>query len=211
MKLRGALHSRIVEKRKHDKMRDLDGDSLKKSFEFIGKTVKENWFSEMSERNIFLKDEKIRAAIRGNIESPTIPFGGDRSTYGDMKLSHIRDGLIGLTNKRVIFYMPKILNRYEFESYILDQISSVQFTKGLIQGRMQITAFNDYKIIKHIDNEEGKKMTEMLQNTIHDLKFKKTDAKNDSSDDDILKTLKLRYARGEINRSQFEKLKKDLV
>jgi hypothetical protein len=188
-------------------------------FEFVGKTVKEIWFKEMEERNIFLKDEKIIAAIRGTIESGRIPFGGDRSTYSNISLgsstaTHVRDGLIGLTNKRVIFYMPKILNRYEFESYTLDQISSVQFTKGLVKGRIQITAFNDYKTIKWVDNEEGKTITTMIQKAVHDLKFEKDEThhiKSEKSDeDDALKALKLRYAKGEISNKKYEEMKKNL-
>ncbi len=188
-------------------------------FKFVGKSVKEIWFKEMEERNIFLKDEKLIAAIKGTIESGIIPLRGDRSTFSGISLgqaaaTHVRTGLIGLTNKRVIFYMPKILNRYEFESYTLDQISSVQFTKGLVQGRIQITAFNDYKTIKWVNNDEGKTITTMIQDAMHSLKFKKDEPeqKSKKSDgDDFLKVLKLRYAKGEITKKEFEKMKKVLA
>jgi len=187
-------------------------------FKFVGKSVKKQWFKEMEERNIFLKDEKIIAAIKGGIESGIVPLRGDRSTYSGITLAQaavtdVRNGLVGLTNKRVIFYMPKMLNRYEFESYTLDQISSVQFTKGLINSRIQITAFNDHKTIKWVNNEDGKTMTTMIQEAVHKLKFKKEEHEKKvkkSDEDDVLKVLKLRYAKGEITKKEFEKLKKDL-
>lgn len=189
----------------------------KDDFDFIGETIKENWFKEMEERNVFLQNERLIAAIRGTIESGRMPLSGDRSTYAGIGLggsvaTQVRDGLIGLTNKRVIFYMPKMLNRYEFESFDLDQISSIHFTKGLMNGRIQITAFNDYKTIKWVKNNEGKTVTTMIQKAVHDLKFKKHEKPQKESDgDDVLKTLKLRYAKGEITKKQFEKLKKELT
>lgn len=194
-------------------------DLMKKDdFDFVGKTVKEIWFKEMEEREVFLENEKIIAAIKGTIESGRIPLSGDRSTHtgiglGGAVATQVRNGLIGLTNKRVVFYMPKILNRYEFESYDLDQISSIQFTKGLMNGRIQITAFNDYKTIKWVDNEEGKTITTMIQKAVHDLKFNKSEKnqEKESDEDDVLSTLKLRYAKGEINKKQYEKLKKELI
>ena len=35
-----------------------------------------------------------------------------------------RSGLIELTNQRVIFYIPKMMNRYEFEAYKLKQVDA---------------------------------------------------------------------------------------
>jgi hypothetical protein len=109
-----------------------------------------------------------------------------------------------------------MFNRYEFESYDLDQISSIQFTKGFFQGRIQITSFNDYKTIKWVDNNEGKNMTTMVQKAVHDLKQKKSengesDKKQKSNEDDILNILKLRYSKGEITKKEYDELKKELT
>lgn len=195
------------------------GEKLEKSFNFIGKTIPKKWFREMEERKIFLAGEKIIAAIKGHIESGRIPLRGDRSTYSGISLTnaaitHVRNGLIGLTNQRVIFYMPKILGRYEFEYYDIDQISSIQFTKGLFSGRIQVTAFNDCKIIKHVKNDEAKTITEMIQKAVQKVKNRKhvvhLPKTKKPDEDDVLKILKLRYAKGEITKKQFEKMKKDL-
>lgn len=188
----------------------------KMGFDFVGKTIETIWFKEMEKRQVFLENEKIIAAIKGTIESGIRPLSGDRSTFSNIGLlgavaTNARDGLIGLTNKRIIFYMPKILDRYEFESYDLDQISSIQFSKGLHWGRIQITAFNDHKTIKWVDNEEGKTITTMIQKAVHDLKFAKTGKpQKESGDDDVLKILKLRLAKGEITKEEFEDLKSTL-
>lgn len=119
---------------------------------------------------------------------------------------------MGLTNRRVIFYMPKILNRYEFESYTIDQISSVQFTKGLHRGRIQVTAFNDYKIIKWISNEDGKRITEMIHNAVETIKGRalNKDTREVSKEENPLAVLKMRYARGEITKKKFDEMKKVL-
>lgn len=171
----------------------------------------------MEERKVFLDGEKLLAGIKGMIESPIMPLGGDRSTYSGIGFSksvatHVRDGLMGLTNRRVIFYMPKILNRYEFESYTIDQISSVQFTKGLHRGRIQVTAFNDYKIIKWISNEDGKRITEMIHNAVETIKGRalNKDTREVSKEENPLAVLKMRYARGEITKKKFDEMKKVL-
>ena len=191
--------------------------SSNENLAFIGKTIKQNWFKEIQERDILLDHENLIAAIRGTIESGVVPLSGDRSTFANIGLTgtaatHVRDGLIGLTNKRVIFYMPKVFNRYEFESYDLDQISSIQFTKGMMKGRIQITAFNDHKTIKWINNMEGKKITEMIQKAVHALKFadKNTENNNLLSDKNPLDILKLRFAKGEISKEEFDEMKSTL-
>jgi len=180
----------------------------------IGKGIKQKWFKEMEERNVFLDDEELIAVIGGAIESGIFPLSGDRSTFGSINLTgstaNVRDGLIGLTNKRVIFYMPKVLNRYEFESYDLDQISSIQFTKGMIQGRIQITAFNDHKIIKWVDNKDGKIITEMIQEAVHTIKYKDNKKLESNSLENPLDILKIRFAKGEISKEEFEDMKSAL-
>ena len=184
---------------------------------YFGKSLKKNWLDEMKERQILLDNENIIAAIKGDIESPSLPLHGDRSNTRGIGLLepivHVRTGVLGLTNKRVLFYMPKWLNRYEFESYDLDQISSIQFTKGLVSGRIQITAFNDYKIVKWVDNTEGKQITTMIQKSINALKYKESEnsdseKNNKPIEDDAMKVLKLRYVKGEITKEEYRDMRK---
>ncbi len=181
-----------------------------KEIQFIGKDIKKNWFKEMEEREIFLLDEKLIALIGGIIESRSIPLTGDDPSITKALGTNVREGLIGLTNKRVIFYMPKMLNRYEFESYTLEQISSIQFTKGMINGRIQVTAFNDSKVIKWVDNDGGKIITDMIQKATNIIKFKDQNTNHTSQKDDPISILKIRYAKGEITREEFEQMKKEL-
>ena len=116
---------------------------------FIGGSVSKKKLDEMLSRGVLIRGETLQAAIWGSIESNRTPLGGARSKHMEIGLAtkaagmDKRSGLLGLTNHRVIFYMPKMMNRYEFEAYKIKQIDSVQFTKGMRKGRIDIGTAND--------------------------------------------------------------------
>ena len=184
--------------------------------EYTGPSIKREKLDKMMERGVLLEGETLKAAIWGKIESSRGLLFGQRSKEEDIdamkKLMTLdrRSGLVGLTNRRVIFYMPKIMDRYEFEAYDIDQVDSVTFTKGLIHGRIDITIVNSNRVIKKIDNEEGRTMVDYIQNSIQDTKKKQQTPTTVAEQQSPLETLKMRFVNGEITKEEFEDMKKVL-
>ena len=121
-----------------------------------------------------------------------------------------RSGLLGLTSQRVIFYMPKMMNRYEFEAYTIDQVDSITFTKGMRKGRIDISIVNNNNVIKHIDNDEGKTIVEMIQNAIQESKKQQGSTVITQEKQSPLDALKMKFVNGEITAEEYEKMKKVL-
>ncbi|MCD6088357.1 PH domain-containing protein [Candidatus Bathyarchaeota archaeon] len=178
----------------------------KKSKFFIGKNVKEKWIREIQER-VISPDEELIAVIKGAIESEWAPLTPevDKSKKGFVMP---RSGVLGCTTHKIFFYMPKILGRWEVETAPLDQISSIQFTKGLIEGRIHLTVFNDEKVIKWIDNEDGAIMTKIIEKEC--IKMKEMKKVTRLKEEDPVKILKIRFAKGEISKEEYEEMKKIL-
>ena len=181
--------------------------------EYVGSSVKQDKLDKMIERNVLMQGEAIKAVIWGKIESSRIPLEGQRSK--DMGVDLIvkattldrRSGLIGLTDKRVIFYMPKMMDRYEFEAYDIEQVDSVTFTKGMRRGRIDITIVNSNRVIKHINNDEGHTMVDYIQNAIHEIKKKQQSPTTVVTEQSPLDALKMKFVNGEITTEEYEKMK----
>jgi len=172
---------------------------------FIGKGVKEEWIKEIK-RRVLSQNEELIGAIKGSIESEWAPLTSeiDKSKKGFVVP---RNGVLGCTTHKIFFYLPKILGRWESETAPLKQISSIQFTKGLLQGRIHLTVFNDEKVIKWVDNNEGIVITKIIEN----LCQKEREVKGVvQKEEDPLRILKIRYAKGKISREEYESMKKIL-
>ena len=169
---------------------------------------------EMTWRGVLLEGESLRAAIRGQVESSRDPLGGTRSKHQDLDLATTmlgmdrRSRLLGLTNQRVIFYMPKIMNRYEFEAYAIEQVDSATFTKGMRKGRIDISIVNNNRMIKHIDNGEGRIMVDMIQSAVQESKKQGSAAASGAQSP--MDALKMKLVDGEITEEEYERKRKIL-
>ena len=151
---------------------------------------------------VIMKEEKIKGIVIGKIENPS-PWGTrtDIDKTRHVEMGEGRDGALICTDKRLIYYMPKIFGRWEAETAPLEQISSVHYNKGMFSSRLHITVFNDEKVIKWIRNKDAEKIVEIINN---ELKI----TKKASISNDPLHELKLRLAKGEISKEEYQELKK---
>ena len=178
--------------------------------QFIGESVNRKKLDEMLNRGVLMSSETLEAAIWGSVESSRLPTGGARSKHMDMDLVSMatgldkRSGLLGLTNRRVIFYMPKMMNRYEFEAYKIKQIDSVQFTKGMRKGRVDISTMNSNRVVKDVNNGEGKIIVERIQQAMERLDEQSSTPTVVVDAQDPIKALKMKFVNGEITQEEYE-------
>lgn len=178
--------------------------------QFIGESVNRKKLDEMLSRGVLISNETLKAAIWGSVESSRVPTGGARGKHGDMDLVvkatglDKRSGLLGLTNRRVIFYMPKMMNRYEFEAYKLKQIDSVQFTKGMRKGRVDISTSNSNRVVKGVNNDEGRIIVERIQQAMEALDEQSSTPTVVVDAQDPIKALKMKFVNGEITQEEYE-------
>jgi hypothetical protein len=154
---------------------------------------------------VIRKDERVLGIIIGKIENPT-PWGvrTDIDKKRDVQFGEGRDGALVCTTRRLLFYMPKILGRWEVEAAPLEQVSSVHYNKGMVSSRIHITVFNDEKVIKWIRNKDAKIMIDIIENKLKNIK---NSGKNAG---DPLLELKMRLVKGEISKEEYLELKKIL-
>jgi hypothetical protein len=177
---------------------------------FIGNGISSTTLSELKER-ILKKDEEAKGMIRGLIETPWTLGDVNVAKTQQARVVQGRNGVLVCTNQRLIFYMPKILGRWEVESASLDQISSVHFNKGLTAGRIHIIVYNTEKVIKWINNEEGEKMVRLIEKESESNRgdYKTNNLKVESAVDP-LQTLKMRFVKGEITKEEYNEMKRTL-
>ena len=108
---------------------------------------------------------------------------------------------------KVRLRIPKLLGRYEFDSYYLDRIDAVEFTKGAFRGRIQVTTANDDGVVKGMDSGEGKRLAKHLQKVILDNQ-RRSKASPTAQEAQPLDVLKVGLVNGEITQEEYEKLRK---
>ena len=183
---------------------------------FIGPSVNRKKLDEMFSRGVLGSDETLEAAMWGGIEFGNQLLIGRRSKHKKTDLSDkavklsTRSGLMILTNHRIIFYMPKMLNRYEFEAYELKQIDSIRFTKGLRKGRIDITTTNNNRVIKGINNEEGITVVDMIQRAIDKINTQRNAPTVVAAAQSPIDVLKMKFINGEITKEEYEEKRKIL-
>lgn len=100
--------------------------------------------------------------------------------------------------------MPKMMNRYEFEAYKIKQIDAIQFTKGMRKGRIDISTTNSNRIVKGVDNEEGRVIVDIIQQAMEKLDEQSSAPTVVVDAQDPIKVLKMKFVNGEITQEEYE-------
>ncbi|GAH31986.1 unnamed protein product [marine sediment metagenome] len=111
-----------------------------------------------------------------------------------------------LTNRRVILFGR--LFGEEFEAYPYEKITNVESYKGLILGRITINATGTSVKYNNMQLEDVDYAAQIIREKIEESRNKE---KVEVVNDDPLKILKVRYAKGEISKEEYEDIKKDLI
>ena len=185
---------------------------------YISSEISPEWLDDMKDRKVLLEGEELEFAIKCSIEKAIDVMAGQRGKLDSLDLASKmlkmdkRKGIAAITNNRIIFYMPKMLDRYEFESFDHERMDSVEFTKGMRKSRLEITTLNDHKILKDVNTEEGKKMTDELQKIIvanKDAKSNPTTV-NTVQQQSPMDLLKTKFINGEITDEEYQQKHKIL-
>ena len=146
-----------------------------------------NLFND-AQRNHFTPDEIPVACLTGNKE-------------GTLKIS-----IMILTNQRVIIFGR--LFGEEFESFSYDKITNVEAYKGLVLGRITINATGTSVRYVNMQLEDVDYAAQIIREKIEESKNKE---QVKTIEDDPIQILKMRYAKGEISKEEFEQMKEDLM
>lgn len=130
------------------------------------------------------------------------------------------------TDKKIIKINPTMLGtRVNIEEIPYNEIIGVKLEKGLLSSTIVIKVHGmsdlgrlasellawrreEYGAIDAIPKKKAERLVQIIREQMKLHKEQRKQPKNDS--DDPLKILKVRYARGEISKEEFEQVKKDL-
>jgi hypothetical protein len=76
-------------------------------------------------------------------------------------------GQLICTSDRVLLFLPKILGRYETESFPLDHISYINFKQGMLLGSLVLKTNAGEKKLNNLDKKEGAMMNDIINNQIN--------------------------------------------
>ena len=145
-------------------------------------------------KKILLDDEEVLASIR-------------QSRFKEMTTP---DTII-ITNHRIIRYSPSTLGlRKEIEDYRYQDIANFKVKKGIMLATIEITPrfMSDTIILDNLPKSRIDYISRVVQENIRLTHSPDERQRLDSaSSEDPLKIIKLRFARGEITREQYEEMK----
>lgn len=133
------------------------------------------------------------------------------------------------TTKRIIIRNPKMLGfQSDVDEFSYDSITSVKLEKGILSSsvhlvipgltelsksqRTHVLAWgrNDTGVIDAISKDKAEKLFKIIKERIAMVKEQKNAPVVQQQQEDPLQALKVRFAKGEITKEEFEEMKKVL-
>lgn len=99
------------------------------------------------------------------------------------------NGILICTNKRLIFIDKGMLFGLQVEDFPLDKISSIQYSTGILLGKLTIFASGNKAVIDNVDKLQVRVFGDFVTNKINSKDKNKNLIKVESSEDDIISKL----------------------
>lgn len=153
-------------------------------------------------KKILLADEQVMAVIK----------------QSRLKAAITPDSII-ITDQRIIRYSPSALGlRKEIEDYRYEDIANLRINKGIMLATITLRRrfLSEDLVLDDLPRGQADYISRVIQENLRRVSSASTPpvAINQrtplTSPEDPLQVLKLRFARGEITREQFEEMKKAL-
>jgi len=137
----------------------------------------EKTLSQLYERKILYSNEKIMGAIK------------------------LSNGSLICTNNRIILYTPKMLGRFETESYQLDHISNINFKQGLLLGSLLLKTTSGEKQFVNINKKDGPMINDIINNQINIYKAQASGTTIPNPNPKL--ELQMRFVNGGISEQEY--------
>lgn len=124
---------------------------------YIGKRVRENLLNEAKSR-LFDPDENLACVIRGLLGSP------------ESGLLSKQSGLLLITSKRVMFYVPKIFGGAEQLVFPYDQISNVNLYKSFVIDKLEFTVGSNKMLLDSVAKGDADVAGQIIVDMVATLK-----------------------------------------
>ena len=153
-------------------------------------------------KKMLLADEQVMAVIK----------------QSKLKAAITPDSII-ITNHRIIRYSPSALGLHkEIEDYRYEDIANLKIDKGIMFATITIKRrfMSEDLILDNLPRSRADYISRVIQENLRRMSGAPTSPATTNqrtpltSPEDPLQVLKLRFARGEITKEQFEEMKKAL-
>ena len=118
------------------------------------------------------------------------------------------NGILVCTNKRLIFIDKGFLYGLKVEDFGLDKISSVQYSTGLLLGKLTIYASGNKSVIDNVDKTQVRTFGDFVTNKINTKQSDNSSSKKSNDDDDDIVSKLERLAalkeKGILNDEEFQ-------
>jgi hypothetical protein len=99
------------------------------------------------------------------------------------------NGILVCTNNRLIFIDKGLLYGLRVEDFPMEKISSIQYSTGLLMGKLTIYASGNKAVIDGVEKTQVRVFGDYVTNKINSQKSNKKDSSDNSDNDDIVTKL----------------------